>query len=650
MPHVRCSKCNKSKQKNAFSKNQLRKAKQKRACKKCISNGQKQNLPRSNANNSSQVQLKKMQEEEKLDESEQSWLQKLHQHCHGKTVFTEIHLALEIKKPAEWQVGLQKIFDIFPDTFVYQNTVIIASNDQKFQTSIYLGIKNNLENAIKLIHQNTRLCCDKLLYKNGKISNKGVEFYNAKNTIDNSDISILLSEPMKAELFDEKENDAANAFKQGQKQSDNLMTLQQDQQTIIFNINKLKKQLNDKQNKMKIIMDSNVLITWNTIKAQLQKKADEIFNQENLQTFKDLLSIVLISDNNHNITIEESEGPLGDVAFQINGKTINITRNLKNQEFLNNLERVINGFAQQIKGEWNENNEEKEEHSDDVMEIFINTLKRDIMQYDTKIKCAQKCFSDCCGQISKIVQNTVTQFQAWSKGNNELWNVEMAPTKLILDISVKHEAFFIEYVIQKKQMVIEWISSCIDKYEGIYEYGVDHLWTRFISFVIHSNIVWWIAILRWLTFPVSITNLNLLRKYVQKSVDEHFMPNRLRIGTQIDVMMVVTYFMNATSNRYRANPLKFVYDKRKVTLNITDNVWESERQIIKLCNECIRFVINLLPKYKQSSNEQKMNQKIDIYMSKVATHQSRRNLYNTNPIIFDWTRFITFKRIVYKFP
>eukprot|EP01084_Bolivina_argentea_P248209 415164_1 len=206
MSRVRCSKCNKTKQKNAFSKNQLRKAKQKRACKKCISNGQKPNISRLkslNAKNSSKALMKKIQQEAaKLDESGESWLQKLHQHCHGKTVFTEVHLAFIINKPAEWQIGLQRIFSKFPDTFAYQTTVIIASNDQQFQSSIYREISNFFKrispnaSGSGLIDQTTRLCVPELLYKIGKISSKGVQFNNPNNTINNCDISALISQPI----------------------------------------------------------------------------------------------------------------------------------------------------------------------------------------------------------------------------------------------------------------------------------------------------------------------------------------------------------------------------------------------------------------------------------------------------------------------
>lgn len=72
----------------------------------------------------------------------QSLLEKLHEHCLGKQWFTEFHFQMNVKKPMEATIGLQKVLSAsWPHVFVCRNVVILASNDKEEHVPIMLGIK-----------------------------------------------------------------------------------------------------------------------------------------------------------------------------------------------------------------------------------------------------------------------------------------------------------------------------------------------------------------------------------------------------------------------------------------------------------------------------------------------------------------------------
>merc|ERR1712176_1168172 len=136
----------------------------------------------------------------------------------------------------------------------------------------------------------------------------------------------------------------------------------------------------------------------------------------------------------------------------------------------------------------------------------------------------------------------------------------------------------------------------------------------------NSEVIWWIAVLRWLKVPISIYNLNILIKHSRNAVRSHFSKMAMP-KMEIDIIMVVTYFMNVKRNEYMRDPFEFVHKQRKcLMLNVeTYAKWENEEEIIRFSTECLRFALQLVPNYMQRSSMEKFNQQISIYMDKNRT-------------------------------
>eukprot|EP01083_Nonionella_stella_P089679 250297_1 len=646
---VRCCKCKKNKSRHSFSKSQLRKLQNKRSCKACISKHRPQppqapqkQVPHSKApidqkqnDDPNDTYIQSLRDEAARLEApgQLSFLQKLHSHCVQKSVFTEIYLGFKISEKDSYaaQAGMERIFKLFPDTFVYHDRVIIASNDEQFQSSIYLGIKQI--DHLNVIEAATRLCCAELLYQNGKISRNGVEFYDPCNTTQNSDISLLLSKPKRAH-FEANDTHGAKQFVEAKERTESLMQLEQQQKQMKLDMNELKRHWNDKRNQMKRVHESNVLVQWNSIKAKMKKQSDHVLDDDDLDTLKSVLATVL-----PDITwqMEHSEGQLIDSVLRIDKYHIAIPKSMKNHDFMGKLEDVISHLAQDICG-MNDMIDIGGMNEDDSVSALIHACQEEVAQCEKSMVCATRSFHKCSAQITEILQRMVDGFdRSVQTGDSELFNMDFAPTKLVFDLRGQ-EPLFISHVIQKKQVIMQWMSQRIDRYEGIGEYGVEHLFVRFMNFLITAKTSWWIAILRCLTLPVSVHNLNLVKKYITQSVDGYFRPNHRTLGREIDVVMVVTYFMNIKPAKYQANPLKFTFnDKRNAQLSgATMKTHVDERQIANLCNDCFRYVVNLFPKYKKSTNAKKMNRQIDVYMANNQTKNMtvRRDPTNDNAVIY----------------
>eukprot|EP01084_Bolivina_argentea_P306055 528792_1 len=120
-------------------------------------------------------------------------LEILHNHCIGRSVFTEICIEIPNatkKEQNQTETLLQNSVKNIPDVFVYKNRVIIASTNPTSHRRIYL---NKINIPIADQFQKTQYHVKELLYSNGYISNKGVTFLDKNKTVQNSTISDLFT-------------------------------------------------------------------------------------------------------------------------------------------------------------------------------------------------------------------------------------------------------------------------------------------------------------------------------------------------------------------------------------------------------------------------------------------------------------------------
>eukprot|EP01083_Nonionella_stella_P089680 250300_1 len=644
MSRVRCCKCKKNKSRHSFSMSQLRKLRNKRSCKACISKRRQQLHqappkqvappevaidPQQNDDHIAFLQAidkgTHMQiirkDAARLEEPGQvSFLEKLHSHCLQKSLFTEIYLnqysgfkpslsSFLGEKESDsschiYQAGMERVFKRSPEIFVYHNRVIIASNSEDEQRHCYMRIRR----IFNVIETNTRLCCAELVYIHGKISSNGIEFYDLQNTIQNRDISFLLSKPEKRH-FQANDRYEAKESEKASEQEESLMQLERRQKRMKLGMNALSRQWNDKQDQMKRLQECNVLVKWNSIKAKMMKQNDHILNDDDVHTLKCILTAF------PDITwrMERTEGQLMDSVLHIGAYTISIPKSMKNHDFMSKLENVIYYLAQDIESRITRyrctDEKQGRNETNDCLSQLIHARQRDVVHCKKAMDYAARSFRQCTEQITSMYRAMVDEYDRNAYNLGSVLNLNFLHKRLIL-IPLREQTF-ISLVNKNKPRIIDWVSKHQQdpKYEGIKEFGANYLFVRFMNFLITIRAIWWISLLRCLTLPINIHNFNLVKKHITELVAK---PNR-RFGREVDV---IYFFMKM--NPILDNRWKFTSnDKRNAELScLTMKMHIEERQIVKLCNDCFRYVINLFPKYKKSTNAKKMNRQIDIYLSK----------------------------------
>jgi len=630
----RCVSCRKNKDRTAFSNNQLKKNKQQRTCKACIGKQQGHAMPPKKFKQESKEMEENQESTDSYIESirleglrlaepgQMSWCNKLHEHCIGKKWFTELHLQIHINPREAFaaQSGLQRIFKFFPETFVYRNIVIVASEDRDKHLSIVSGIKHSI--PLSFDDSKMRLCVQSLPFQDGLVSDTGLTFYDASNTRDEFDLSVLLASPLRSRRATQhkKEFMHSSTGKECAKSVDAnnaLNALQQNQQRMKAELKKLKHEMCSKQTRMTAIESEHVLVKWQTLKQVLLKHGDIMFDEEKVEKFKALMWTALAV----RVSIELKDGYHRHIMLTVKDRTEEIRNNTPSRELLHKLEQIIDWLAQQIKDAWQlQHQEEKMAHQDvnnanavdeyDAMSALIETLKLDLVHHQRRIDAAELELDECAKQINDLLRKMVREMQF--QHNVELCNTQFFPTKLVLAFAGKNERLFNRLVLQHQAQIMQWISHNMSNYEGLADYGSEHLFLRFMIKVV-QYVTFWVAALRYLTLPVSIANLNEFYNNVSHALHVEFIPKQRMFGTDIDIVMVVTYIMGYKS-------LNMSYTSSKTDRLKTHLIGsESEKEIVKFFNDCFEFVIGLMPNYKSTTTAQTVSKQIDIYMNKNAT-------------------------------
>eukprot|EP01083_Nonionella_stella_P110886 324816_1 len=668
MATQRCRTCKKKKPKTSFSINQLKKPTRQRRCRKCTNHDQARIKQRSETPNFNDEEafnetmnlLKQRGLTITPIEHNHTLLQRLHNHCLNKSIFTEIYFAIKINNRHQSAAShaLVSIFRKFPDTFTYRNRVIIASNDPSHQHSIYLSITKYV--PLKIEKNLTRSLFPELVYRNGKISCDGVTLYEGKS-IHNTDISELFDDPkidrivhhtgdkgealgLNAEEHRNFKNCNATIKKSSKikrnrnnkrsvMQSQNARNIKQNADSLFEyqeqlkqcknTLNSLKQQLDDKQEKLKIFDTNKIMSKWNGISHQLYSNGNQIFDQNQLEKIVNILNKLPI---HMDCKIDTKRGHGSHIILSINTKIITISKQMTNKHFIKALDEKLDYYTKKMKHEMNANDlksqiqsgeEKKSEivtritNEENGLELLISEYTLSIERHAIAVRKAERAFSECLHKIAALIEDRISRFEEYvATIEHEFWNMELAPNKLILvRETITKEPYFIQHVMESKQEIMRWIAQNVHKYKEIEVYGERCLWLRFINFLMNTAVVWWIEVLRCLTLPVTISNLNGLMIHSRRAVREYFcylpMPKK-----EVDIVMVITYFMN------EAKPFQFEYTKARGSALCIETYaeWENEEQMIDFCNECFNYTIQNIPNYRESTSYERMNKQIETYM------------------------------------
>ena len=121
--------------------------------------------------------------------------------------------------------------------------------------------------------------------------------------------------------------------------------------------------------------------------------------------------------------------------------------------------------------------------------------------------------------------------------------------------------------------------------------------------------------------PVSVQNLNIIRRRTEKMLDVLFVPNRHVFGTEIDVVLAVTYCYKQTPYK-----LNLVYQSEKGdNLSQMAHGIEQNPHILKLCEQTLLFVLDHTHDYKMRTNSVRMERRVKSYMAYVQTKSNVAN-------------------------
>ena len=202
--HCNCKYCNRYLHKDAFSKRQLKRSVPNRICMECLvgplSIYCQQCCKQLSKDSFSITQLKSKFSRCKqciLSKQTKS-LNKLHTHCIGKDLFTEIRITWPTHDPtkldfmAKLEISIDKNQNCSRDMFMYKDTIIIASYKLDPKIGIYhFGAFNLLNHSLQSIgiDYHTDECMPILYYRSGSLSVEGITFVLENDSLNSVDLA-----------------------------------------------------------------------------------------------------------------------------------------------------------------------------------------------------------------------------------------------------------------------------------------------------------------------------------------------------------------------------------------------------------------------------------------------------------------------------
>lgn len=164
----------------------------------------------------------------------------------------------------------------------------------------------------------------------------------------------------------------------------------------------------------------------------------------------------------------------------------------------------------------------------------------------------------------------------------------------------------IDYMKNCENEIQEWIKNNISKFGSLTEYGIEYVFARYKYFMLKSDKLWCMTVLRTIGLPITTKNMIAVTSLSRRAQE---LTPRGKLLNQFDIVALIQLFTTEIDLQFNKKEEKKVWDQ---VINLNKD--ESHIQDIdRLCNQCFFQTKMFVKQYTQSISLATLQQNIDAY-------------------------------------